>query len=135
MGSIHRRRHGNDDEIGVTQFFRFGSNDQVARLRKLLRRDFATGVDLAFKAGDFAGRHVIAQRGLRLAEFNCYRQADVAQSDNRNLRQGQLVMGSKFSLRKSDCGLGDQKFGAHAATSALRDLVRDVLRIGGFSGW
>jgi hypothetical protein len=82
MRFVDRRRHGDDDEIGLRQRRAVGGARQVRRGAELSRQDLAGRVLEAAIRGDLAFREIQTDRRTALAEFNREWKSHVPQADD-----------------------------------------------------
>lgn len=79
---IDGRRHGDNDEIRVSEQGGVGGELEPVRRAKLVGGNFARGVDSSPEGIDPCCRIVVAQGAEALAELDGQRQPDIAQADH-----------------------------------------------------
>ncbi len=87
IGTIHRRGHRDDDEIGLPDARRIVGHAKPLGGAQFLGRHLAGRVLEALQPLDLAGRKVEADRGALLAEGDRDGQPDVAQADHAHRRE------------------------------------------------
>jgi len=94
---IDRRRHGDDDEIGVGEIRRVVRGAEMLRVEQIRGRHLAGRVDVVPQVLDPLLGQVVADGRPLSAECHGHRQADVAEADHGH--GGELLLGRTLSLR------------------------------------